>query len=195
MDKLIKIRLNYFWHFIDFLSFYFSRCGQLYEKIIGKEYEIEIDKFNLENSKNILHIGCGAYPITALVLAKKTSANIVSIDKDPIAIKFAKKIISKKKLNKKIKINIGNGEKFPVKNYDTIILSSCSSPKKKILKHIFNNADLNTKIIVREIKRNISDINKIIESNKNIIYKDMIKNHSIPNFNWFSIYLIKKNNK
>jgi precorrin-6B methylase 2 len=192
MDKILKIKLNYFWHLIDFLSFYFNRIGLIYEKIIGKEYEKEINKFNLIDAKNILHIGCGAYPITALVLAKKTSANIVSIDKDPITIKFSKTIINKKKLNEKIKINIGNGEKFPVKNYDTIILSSCASPKFKILEHIFNNADINTKIIVRDIKRNISEINDIVSSNKNIKYIDKIKNHSIPNFSWFSIYLLKK---
>ena len=192
MDKILKIKLNYFWHLIDFLSFYFNRIGLIYEKIIGKEYEKEINKFNLIDSKNILHIGCGAYPITALVLAKKTTANIVSIDKDPITTKFAKKIINKKKLNKKIKINIGNGEKFPVKSYDTIIVSSCASPKRMILEHIFTNADKETKIIVREIKKNISDVNNIIKSKKNISYIDKIKNHSIPNFNWFSIYLLKK---
>lgn len=192
MDKILKIKLNYFWHLIDFLSFFFNRFGLIYEKIIGIEYEKEIKKFNLFDSKNILHIGSGAYPITALVLAKKTSAKIVSIDKDPIAIKFAKKTINKKKLNKKIKVSIGNGEKYPVKNYDTIILSSCSSPKKKILENIFNNADLNTKIIVREIKKNIDDINDIINSNKNIKYINKMKNHSIPNFNWFSIYMVKK---
>ena len=96
MDKIQKIKLNYFWHLIDFLSYYFNRFGLVYEKIIGKEYEKEIDKFKLIKSKNIFHIGCGAYPITALVLEKKTSANIVTIDKDPMAIKFAKNIIKKK---------------------------------------------------------------------------------------------------
>ena len=59
------------------------------------------------------------------------------------------------------------------------------------MEHIFNNADKETKIIVREIKKNISDVDNIIKSKKNISYMDKIKNHSIPNFNWFSIYLLK----
>jgi len=192
MDKILKIKLNYFWHLIDFLSFFFNRFGLIYEKIIGIEYEKEIKKFKLFDSKRILHIGCGAYPITALVLAKTTSAKIVSIDKDPIAVKLAKKIINKKKLQTKININIGNGENYPIKNYDTIILSSCSSPKRIILEHIFNHADFNTKIVVREIKKNIDNINDIINSNKNIKFIEKINNRSIPNFDWYSIYLVKK---
>jgi len=192
MDKIQKIKLNYFWHLIDFLSFFFKRFGLIYEKIIGKEYEKEIKKFKLFGSKKILHIGCGAYPITALILAKTTQANIVSIDKDPIAIKFAQKIVDKKKLQNKININIGDGQKYPVKNYDTIILSSCSSPKKKILEHIFSNADINTKIIVRDIEKNINNLNKIINLNKNIKFVDKINNGSVPNFKWYSLYLKKK---
>jgi len=194
MDKIIKIKLNYFWHFIDFLSFFFNRFGIIYEKIIGIEYEKEIKKFELTKSKKILHIGCGAYPITALVLAKKTSAKIVSIDKDPMAVKFAQKVINKKKLEKKINIDIGNGQKYPAKNYDTIILSSCSSPKRKILEHISKTADINTKIIVREIEKNIDNINDIIKSNKNIKFIDKMNNSSIPNFKWYSFYLVKKFN-
>jgi len=192
MDKILKIKLNYFWHLIDFLSYFFKGFGVIYEKIIGIEYEVEINKFELFNSKRILHIGCGAYPITALILAKKTSAKIVSIDKDPIAIKFSQKIINKKKLQTRININIGNGQNYPVKNYDTIILSSCSSPKSKILEHIFKNADYNTKIVVRDIKKNIEDIDNIIATNKNIEFINKMKNSSILNFNWYSIYLVKK---
>lgn len=191
MDKILKIKLNYFWHLIDLLSFLFKRIGLIYEKIIGIEYEKEIKKFKLDKSKKILHIGCGAYPITALVLAKTTSAKIISIDKDPIAVKFANKIINKKNLQKKISIIIGTGQKYPVNNFDTIILSSCASPKEKILEHIFKNANFNTKIIVREIENNIDNINNMINSNKNIKFVDKINNHSIPNFKWHSFYLIK----
>jgi precorrin-6B methylase 2 len=192
MDKIQKIKLNYFWHLIDFLSYFFNRFGLIYENIIGKEYEKEIKKFELFDSKNIFHIGCGAYPITALVLEKKTSANIVTIDKDSMAIKFAKKVIKKKKLENRINIDIGNGQKFPVKNYDTIILSSCSSPKEKILKHIFSKANINTKIIVRDVNKNIDNLNDIINSNNNIKLINKINNGSIPYFKWYSIYLKKK---
>ncbi len=191
MDKIFKIKLNYFWLLIDFLSFFFNRFGILYEKIIGIEYEKEIKKFELIKSKNILHIGCGAYPITALILAKKTSAKIVSIDKDPIAIKFANKVVIKKKLKNKIKIQRGTGQKYPVTNFDTIILSSCSSPKKEILENIFKNANINTKIIVRDILKNINFINDIIISDEHIKFVDKINNGSLPNLKWYSFYLLK----
>ena len=97
-------------------------------------------------------------------------------------------------MEKKINIDIGNGQKYPAKNYDTIILSSCSSPKRKILEHILKTADINTKIIVREIEKNIDNINDIIKSNKNIKFIDKMNNSSIPNFKWYSFYLVKKFN-
>jgi precorrin-6B methylase 2 len=192
MDKIHKIKLTYFWHLIDFLSFFFNRIGSIYENIIGNEYKKEITKFELSNSKKILHIGCGAYPITALILAKITSAKIVSIDKDPIVVKLAQKVVNKKNLQNKINIHLGDGQKYPIKNYDTIIVSSCSSPKNKILDNIFKNANPNTKIIVREIEKNLDNISNVINSNNNINYINKIKNNSIPNFKWYSFYLIKK---
>jgi protein-L-isoaspartate O-methyltransferase len=192
MKIIHKIKLTYFWHIIDILSFFFSRIGKLYEQVIGKEYKKEIEKFGLSNSKNILHIGCGVYPITALILAHITSAQIVSIDKNPLVVNFAKKLINKKNLQKKVKIKLGNGQKYEVKEYDAIIVSSCSSPKDKIMENIFKNADLNTKIVVREIEKNLDSVLKIINSNKNIKYQEKIKNISIFNFNWYSFYLIKK---
>jgi precorrin-6B methylase 2 len=191
MSKIHKIKLTYFWHIIDFLSFFFKRFGLIYEKIIGLEYELEIEKFKLHNSKNILHIGCGAYPITALILAKKTSAKIVSIDKDPFVVNFAKKLINKRKLEKKIDIKIGIGQKYSISNYDTIIISSCSAPKKQILENIFKNAKSNTKIIVREIEKNLDIILDIIDKNKNIELVEKIHNKPILHFNWYSFYLIK----
>lgn len=191
MKILHKIRLTYFWHTIDLLSFFFNRIGKLYEQIIGREYKKEIEKFGLLNSKKILHIGCGAYPITALILADLTSAKIVSIDKDPFVVSFARKLIDKRKLQKKIKIELGDGQKYNVKEYDAIIVSSCSSPKNKIMKNIFKNADVNTKIVIREIEKNLDNILNIINSNKNIKYHEKIRNNSVFNFNWYSFYMTK----
>jgi precorrin-6B methylase 2 len=193
MGIIHKIKLNYFWYLVDFLSFFFNRFGLIYEKIIGIEYEKEIKKFGLSNSKKVLHIGCGAYPITAIILAKTTSADVVSIDKNPMVVKLAQKVIKKKKLQKKVKIDIGNGEEYSVKKYDTIIISSCSSPKNRILNNIFNNTKLNTKIIIREIQKNLDNIKDIINSNKDVKLIEKIKNFSIPNLKWYSFYLIKKN--
>jgi len=191
MEKLYTLKTNFFWHFADLLSCTSQRLGKLYEGIIGTEYKKESEMFDISESKNLLHIGSGAYPITAIMLAKITDAEIIAIDKDSVAINLAKKVISKNELYKKITIKRGNGTEYPVERFDTIIVSSCSVPKIEILEHIFKTAKPKSKIIVRELEKNVKSLTNFIDSYDNILLMGKMSNHAFPNFKWYSFYLLK----
>lgn len=191
-DRYKIKKSNLFWKFIDNLSFMNKKIGDIYEKAISKEYEEEIKKFNLKNSKNILHIGCGAYPISAIIFSKIKDSKIVAIDKNKNSVKKAKKIIKEKNLKDKVIIKKGKGEKFSVKEFDTIIVSGCSTPKTEILKNIFENAKKNTRIIVREQGEISNIILEIAENYKDIKIQKKIKNNPFPTSSWESFYILKK---
>ncbi len=169
-----------------------EKFAQLYEKSISKEYKRESKMFDISASKNILHIGCGAYPVTAMTLEKMNGKKIVAIDSNPKAIELAKQVINKKKINDKISIENGDGTNYPVKEFDAIIISGCSVPKIQVLKHVINTAKPNSKIIVRELFRTSSLITQIINSYENIELIKKITNTPFPFFRWKSFYLIKK---
>ena len=191
MEKLYTLKTNFFWHFADLLSCTFQRLGKLYEEIIGIEYKKESKMFDISESKNLLHIGSGAYPITAIMLAKITDAEIVAIDRNSVAINLAKKVISKNELYKKITVKRGDGAEYPVESFDTIIISSCSVPKLEILEHIFKTAKPKSKIIVRELEKNVKSLTNLIDSYDNILLMGKMSNHAFPNFKWYSFYLLK----
>ena len=192
IDRLRIKNGNIFWYLIDNLSCKFSRIAKLYEKYISEVYRKEGRQFNLSESKNILHIGCGAYPITIITLAEFNGGKIVGLDKSLNEVEKAKKIIKQKKLDDRIDIIFGNGTDFPIKEFDTIIVSGCSVPKIPLLEHIFKNAKPNTKIIVRELISKSDIVNRLIESSDNIEILEKIQSNPFPASSWDSFYLLKK---
>jgi 2-polyprenyl-3-methyl-5-hydroxy-6-metoxy-1,4-benzoquinol methylase len=191
LDRFNISRMNIFWKIVDNVACKIKRFARLYENTISKEYEREGKIFNLSDSKNILHIGCGAYPVTAITLAKLNGSNVVAIDIDPKAIKLASKVINKKNLQHRIIIDKGDGRSYPIKKFDTIIVSSCSIPKIEILNHLFTTANLNCKIIVRETYGISKAVEDCISLHKNIEIINRIDNHPFPTSKWESFCLVK----
>lgn len=191
---LKKTFSNYFWKFIDIIACKIKKIANIYEKAIGEEYKKEYKEFDINKFNKALHIGCGAYPLTELTLAKLKVKKIIGIDKNIKAVESAKKIIKKKNLEKIIKIVHGNGINYPLNDFDVIIVSSCSTPKEKILDNIFKNVNKNCIIIIREIKSGTSNIVKYINYKTGLkVVKKAQFNTLFPiPFSWNSIYLIKK---
>jgi len=183
---------DYFWKFIDFFACKIARFGNLYEKSISNEYEAESKKFDIRKSKNIIHIGCGAYPISAITLAKMNGGRVVAIDRNIKAVEYASKIIKKRNLEEIITVKKGDGRFFPIEKFDTIIVSSCSVPKVEVLENIFSNAKNNCKIIVREQYAVCKAVESMIEKYENIDLVERKSNSSFPNYRWESYHLIKK---
>ena len=184
-------KANLFWIIIDKLAYRINDLAKLYEKTVGNEYRKEREKFVLSKAKKILHIGCGSYPLTAMILAEMDGVNIVTIDSSSRAVKLANKVISKKKLNGKIKAEQGDGTKYPLDEFDTIIISGCSVPKIKVLEHVFKDSKPKSRIIIRD---SILDMESIVNNSnphQNIAIVKKMKNHLFPDSKWDSYYLVK----
>jgi protein-L-isoaspartate O-methyltransferase len=184
---------NFFWGIADILSNKFDKFARIYEKSIGSEYKKEYETFGLSQDKKVLHIGCGAYPMTEITLAKIFSIDVTGIDKNPKAVRLAKEYIIKHKLDNKINIENGNGVNYPPNKFDVIIISSCAYPKIKILHHIFKNVKKHCIIVIRELDIATDDILKCIESHKDITIRKRI-HHPAPIFlltGWDAFFLIK----
>lgn len=195
MEKLVGKIVNIFWRYVDNSSCKMEKLAKLYEISIGKEYKKESEIFGISKDNNILHIGCGAYPITAIILEKFNDVKVVAIDKNQKAVKLASRIINEKNLQEKITVKHGNGINYPVEDFDTIIVSSCSMPKVEILEHIFETAKPQSKIIVRELDIAAETITKLISLHHEIVPVKTMRSRSIPFFKtggWQSFYLVKR---
>ena len=126
-----------------------------------------------------------------MVLAEIDGAKVVTIDNNIRAVKRAKKVIKRKNLNGKIKIEYGKGTNYVVDKFDTIIVSGCSMPKLQVLEHVLKNAKSKSKIVARLSSKDIDRIKNNLKSNQNIKIVKKITNHLFPNTTWDS-FLIKK---
>lgn len=181
-----------FWKYVDYIASKMDKLAKTYENTVGKEYKKELEKFNLKNNKKILHIGCGAYPLTALVLASLDNVKIITIDNNPKTINIAKNIIQKKKLDNKIEVQYGDGANYPLDGFDAIIISGCSVPKIKVLNHVIKNTKSNSKIIIRDTFLEIESIISKIDTNHEVTISKKINNHAFTNSNWTSYCFLKK---
>jgi precorrin-6B methylase 2 len=128
----------------------------------------------------VLHIGCGAYPLTDIVLAQSCSGALVGIDKNPLAVHRAQEVIQRHRLQNKITVQQGNGTEFPVNDFDLILVSSCSLPKVQILEHLFKNAKHQSTIIVRELSIATPDILHCINTHPDIEIIQQIHHTPFP---------------
>jgi len=185
-------KANIIWHYVDRLASSISFIAKIYEKKVGEAYRKEREKFNLSDSKHILHIGCGSYPITAFVLAEIDNVKIVTIDLKHNSIKLANKLIHKRKLDKKIQAKYGDGTNYPLDAFDTIIVSGCSIPKINVLKHVIKNSKPKTRIIIRDSYFDIEAIANLTNSHKKIELIEKMENKPFPTSKWDSFYIVKK---
>ena len=184
-------RFNFMWYLVDWISSHSNFASDLYEKTVGREYRKESEKLNLSSSKKVLHIGCGYYPMTAIILSEIKDLDITTIDHNKKSVEVAKKVIKNMKLDKKIFPKVGNGANYPLKGFDTIIISGCSFPKIKVVNHVLKNADKDCKIIIREGHYK-KEILEIIESMEDLELIDNMHNKSSPGVEWDSLLVIKK---
>lgn len=191
-QRFHSARGNLFWKLVDWLSFKFKKLAKIYDMTVGNEYRKERKNFNLSHSKRVLHIGCGSYPITAMVMAEAGDVNVVTIDEDARAIKRAEKILKKNNLNGKIKADIGNGLEYPLKDFDTIIISGCAVPKAKIFERVVKEADSNSNIIIRSSFVDIESIIDNMNPRQDVSIEKKIKNHLFPRSDWESFFIVKK---
>lgn len=187
---------NYYWFIIDNLAFKLDKLAEMYyKKSIGSQYRMEYQTFNISKNDKVLHIGSGAFPLTEITLAEEMGNTVVGIDKSRKAVEYADDVVRRKNLQDKIKINLGNGKDYPIKEFDVIIISSCASPMLKIIEHVFKNSKSDSKIIIRMIETSLKPLIEYIDQQRNIILVKKIEHHPFPflkPFGWQSFYLMKK---
>ncbi|MCX6670972.1 MAG: nicotianamine synthase family protein [Euryarchaeota archaeon] len=191
----IKKTANCFWEVADTWSYKNDAITRIYNKTIGKEYQKEYEDCGISSHSNILHIGCGSYPLTEIVLANCTKGQIVGIDKNNKAVQRGQQVIKKNNLDKRIILKHGDGLDFPVEEFDMVIVSSCSQPKEKILQHLFQKVRPQGTIIVREVDIATKDILNYIAAHPDIELKQQIRHNPFPFFEpigWTTFCLTKK---
>lgn len=177
--------------FIEKFIINLDKLYSLYFDFYDKMIDNEIILADISKEKKVLHIGCGSIPVTSILIAKKTGAQITAIDKNPHSVKQALRLLSVLKISDKIQIRHANALNFPLEPFDLIIVSQGISPHNETLEYIAKSIKRETKVVFRT---NSSSTGKL--SDNDMFLKDIFVIKNIfpqkQNALLISVLLLKK---
>ncbi len=148
----------YQYSFLEFLAVNIDFFNNLLMKWRTPVFLKEIKMASVTSKDKVLHIGCGLFPTASIIIAEETKANVTGIDNNKIALKFAKKIVEKKKLSNLIRIEFGDGTTYDVKSFDVIFIAINVWPIDYVLKHLSSQIKKDARIVCRGVKWDMENI-------------------------------------
>jgi hypothetical protein len=116
-----------------------------YEDIVDNE--IHLAKITKQDT--VLHIGCGPLPSTSLLVAKKTGAHTIGIEKNILSVQDAQYCVHAVHQENQIQIQHANALDYPMGASNVIIVSQGIEPRYEVLANIANTMGPNTRLIFR----------------------------------------------
>ncbi len=122
-----------------------------YQPIVQKE----VGLCGAKSSDNILCVGGGHFPATAILFHLLTGAKVTVIDNDKKCIKSAKEVVELLGLTNKVIVKCSEGIEVSGGEFDIIHMAMQISPKEKVFKHIYSTMNNKSRLIVRTPKRHL----------------------------------------
>ncbi|MDR6225698.1 nicotianamine synthase family protein [Desmospora profundinema] len=121
-----------------------------YIESLANTVKQEIQHFLIDHQSKILFIGSGAFPTSALTIAKETSAEVMCLDIDIEALNLAEKVADVSNLGSIVKFSDQDIKELPfVKEATHIIIASLVKNKREVLDSLIGLINSNTKVILR----------------------------------------------
>ncbi len=105
---------------------------------------------------NILCIGGGPFPCTAILLHELTGASVTVIDNDNQSVELGRQLTEKLGCGRKIQVLLGDGRSFPLEKYSVVHVAAQVSPLEKVFRHLQDHCRQGTKILVRLPKQGLA---------------------------------------
>ncbi|MCD5410801.1 MAG: hypothetical protein LRZ93_04000 [Clostridiales bacterium] len=116
-----------------------------YNNIIEKE--IELGEISREDQ--VLCIGGGAIPFTALDIALKTGASVAIVELDLVAVEKSRELINEINMSNRIEVIHSSGQEFDASKYSVVHIASQACPVDEILHNVWACISCGSKILFR----------------------------------------------
>lgn len=122
-----------------------------YRPIVEKEVGLS----RVNQWDNILCVGGGFFPCTAILFHQLSGATVTVIDNDINAVKTAQKLIAKLGLAAHVRARHSDGVEICAQDYDIIHIAMQISPKEAVFHQVHDTARRQAKILVRNPKAHL----------------------------------------
>jgi hypothetical protein len=132
-------------HFVIKLPHLFPFYLSFYEDMAEKEIEMA----GITADDHVLHVGCGPIPATSILIAQKTGAQVLGIDRNPVSVQLAHRCLSYLPKSSRPVIVHADAYTYPVDTFTVIVVSQGIKPPIGVLKHINASMAPKTRLIYR----------------------------------------------
>lgn len=158
-------------HFNILISYYIG----IYESLIENEIKIA----NICNEDNVLVVGCGSIPVSALLIVNKTNAKVVGIDNDKGAVIRGKKFIQQYKLKDQLKIDYGDAVSYPLDVFDVILILYGTKNIESLIDNIRHHSKKDVRIIIRSNENTFKKISQKAQIDEFFKIKSQARSESL----------------
>lgn len=116
-----------------------------YEDIVENEVRLA----EITSQDTVLHIGCGSLPSTSLLIAKKTHAHTIGIDKDTSSIQDARSCVRVLHQEDLVQLHQANALQYPTGSSTVLIVSQGIEPRYDVLRYISKTMRRDTRVLYR----------------------------------------------
>lgn len=148
-NDLFKSKIQHVLKFFEKTGCNFPFFGEHYEKFFYRSLvKKELEMADLKGDENILVVGSGPFPMTALFLAEK-GFRVDCVDKDEKAIISGKEVVRQKKEDLDIRFKNIRGSSVDYSDYDAVWVPLHVTPREEIVVKILRDVDVGKKVIFR----------------------------------------------
>jgi len=156
------------------VGFVYQIAMQYYKSVISRE----IDLAEISDDDNVLFIGGGVCPLSAILIHESTGARVTVMDNDLACVSKAEDVVKKLGLSEKIKVLHADGRdaELNIDGYTIVHLALQVTPVEKVFAELKNKVSPGVKLLVRRPKDKLCGLycelsSKLLKSCNCVIHK------------------------
>lgn len=119
-----------------------------YQPIVKKEVALS----HAQTKDEVLCVGGGYFPCTALLFHMLSGAKVTVIDNDPKAVAFSQKLVESMGYGEGVTVMHCDGLSTVAESFDIVHIAMQVSPKEAVFQHLQGSLKENAKILIRTPK-------------------------------------------
>jgi len=127
--------------------------AQYYRNAIRKEVKLA----KIRESDNMLCIGGGVCPFSAIMFHQTTGARVTVVDNCSRCARLARSVVEQLGLSEKIRVQCRDGADMDVSEYSVVHLAKQISPAETVLSEVKSRAAAMTRLLIREPRKRIGN--------------------------------------